>query len=279
MSTIATLSVIGILHFFLSRNQQYRKRMISITLSTVLLLTCFAGCSSKPSSGNITFHNHQIETFATCTTGAYCSCGKMIEAPLGHSYRAATCKVPQTCSRCGYQVGDIGEHNYHNGECINCGLPDANYIPPKNYIDPNNYGFINNYGMTMWIDISGYDLSNAEAYYKESKYSSDHNHLYRDFKNGVMYGYEHKKGTSKQDLGGTFPYQVLNNDSLTVSGTTITIVERVSDKNGNLIIKAMVTYTHYGTTESEEYWFILADQVDWEKSPEVSGDKEIFYFK
>lgn len=164
-------------------------------------------------------------------------------------------------------------HSYYNGICSNCGAKDPDYF------DPENYGFINNYGMTMWIDISGYDFGNAEAYYKESKYSSDHNHLYRDFKNGVMYGYEHKKGTSEQDLGATYPYQILNNDTLTVSGTTITIFERVSDKNGNLVIKAMVTYTHYGSTESDEYWFILADQVDWEKSPVVSGEKESFYFQ
>ena len=40
-----------------------------------------------------------------------------------HDWTNATCKAPKTCTKCGLTEGEIGEHNYQNGICADCGTP------------------------------------------------------------------------------------------------------------------------------------------------------------
>ena len=40
-----------------------------------------------------------------------------------HDWANATCKAPKTCAKCGLSEGEIGEHNYQNGICADCGTP------------------------------------------------------------------------------------------------------------------------------------------------------------
>lgn len=274
MSTIATLSVISILYFFLRKNHQCCKRMISITLSTFLLLTCFAGCSSNTGNGKISFHEHTATSAPTCTTGAYCSCGQMIEAPLGHDYAPCTCIDPETCTRCGHSTGIYADHDFSEGFCLYCGIRD------RNYFNPYEYGFYecNN---DLWISVNSYNGTTSDftyACFKNSKYSNNHGHTFFEFKNNVLYQYMHSEGTQAKELYTTYSYQLVSNDCIKADGVTFTIIDRIIDDDGNLVLKIMLT-NHPYSSDSTELWVVLAEQVDWEKSPEVSGDKEIFYFK
>lgn len=136
--------------------------------------------------------------------------------------------------------------------------------------------------MHTWVEITAYDIGteNANATYEEEGWE----HCIYKLKDGTLYSYtryEGKDGVDNkkltQDLNYTLTYTVVNNDSANVDGKTWTIFERVCDNNGNLIIKVKIG--------NNEKWFIMEDQIDWEKSPEIDDSKGEFrnsytyYFK
>ena len=47
-----------------------------------------------------------------------------------HSWKAATCTAPKTCSKCGTTEGGAAGHSYSNGTCSVCGTADPNYNQP-----------------------------------------------------------------------------------------------------------------------------------------------------
>ena len=55
---------------------------------------------------------------ATCTAPKTCSvCGATSGSPAGHSWKDATCAAPKTCSVCGATEGTTGEHSWTNATC------------------------------------------------------------------------------------------------------------------------------------------------------------------
>ena len=65
-------------------------------------------------------------TTHTCTT-----CGNTYKdsyvTATGHSWVAATCTTPMTCSACNTTAGSALGHSYANGKCATCGEADPNY--------------------------------------------------------------------------------------------------------------------------------------------------------
>lgn len=67
---------------------------------------------------------------ATCTRPKTCTkCGKTVGTPLGHSFKAATCTRPYECSVCGVLSGYALGHKYVLGECTVCKDYSRNYCP------------------------------------------------------------------------------------------------------------------------------------------------------
>ena len=71
-------------------------------------------------------HTHSFSA-ATCTTPKTCSCGATEGKANGHSWKSATCTSPKTCTVCGTTSGSTSSHNYSAGKCTNCGAKDPNY--------------------------------------------------------------------------------------------------------------------------------------------------------
>lgn len=125
--------------------------------------------------------------------------------------------------------------------------------------------------MRKWIYIDGYSIGGSDPY----AYTQSSSHpLIFEFKNSVYYLYQYDKRIEDYDLYSKDVYEYESNDVIGLYGFSeyLFILERVSDSSGNLILK----------TELDDYemWFILADQVDWERSPEISESGGAnFYFK
>lgn len=82
------------------------KKAICVLPLCVLMLT---GCTL--------FHKHTW-TAATCTEPATCSeCGETEGEPLGHKWAAATCEKPKTCSVCGETEGEALGHKWVEATC------------------------------------------------------------------------------------------------------------------------------------------------------------------
>lgn len=71
-------------------------------------------------------HTHTYSA-ATCTTPKTCSCGATEGDALGHNWEDATCSKPKTCTVCGKTSGSVASHNYYNGSCTVCGKEDPDY--------------------------------------------------------------------------------------------------------------------------------------------------------
>lgn len=55
---------------------------------------------------------------ATCTKPKTCTlCGQTEGSALGHSYTAATCTTPKTCTRCGNTTGKAAGHSWKEATC------------------------------------------------------------------------------------------------------------------------------------------------------------------
>ena len=70
-------------------------------------------------------HTHSFSA-ATCTTPKTCSCGETEGSPLGHEWKSATCTEAKECSNCGLKDGKSLGHNYSGGKCTRCGTKDPN---------------------------------------------------------------------------------------------------------------------------------------------------------
>lgn len=198
---------------------------------------------------------------ATCSTPKMCKlCGDIAGDPLGHDYGEADCSNPQMCLRCDATQGEPLGHTFNAGYCDRCFEKDPDFF------DAENYGFINNFGKYTWVEITGYKIGTNNAYAKYEEGGKAHR-IYA-FRDGVMYYYgrfetgdveEHKN----LKLSYTANYSIINNDAVVVDGATWTIFERKFDQDGHLVIKVMAG--------SRERWYILEEQIDWTKSPEVEA--------
>ena len=72
-------------------------------------------------------HIHSFSA-ATCTAPKTCSCGATEGSASGHNWNGATFTSPKTCSVCGVTEGSATGHNYANGSCNSCGHSDPNYV-------------------------------------------------------------------------------------------------------------------------------------------------------
>jgi hypothetical protein len=72
-------------------------------------------------------HTHSFSA-ATCTAPKTCSCGATEGKARGHSWQDATCTAPKICTTCGERSGSAIQHNYVNGQCSTCGAKDPSYV-------------------------------------------------------------------------------------------------------------------------------------------------------
>ncbi len=82
--------------------------------------------SSEPtvSSEKADTHTHSFAA-ATCTAPKTCTvCNATEGSALGHTFTAATCTTPKTCSVCKATEGDVAAHSYALGKCSVCGAGD-----------------------------------------------------------------------------------------------------------------------------------------------------------
>ena len=243
------------------------KKIIALVLVAFLCFS-FAACGCK----------HEW-TEATCLNPKICNlCGITEGESIEHSYMDANCDNPKRCSLCDDTEGEALGHNYVDGYCTRC------YAKDPHFFDAENYGFINSYNMYTWVEVTSYSIGkeNANATFTEHGYS----HSIYKFKDRTFYSYsryetdldgEVNNKNLTEKLKYTSNYTIINNDSVSMDGDTWTIFERKFDNYGNLILKVKIG--------SEEKWFLLEEQIDWEESPKVEDYKGIawkqytYYFK
>ena len=71
-------------------------------------------------------HTHSFSA-ATCTAPKTCSCGATEGEANGHNWKDATCSDPKICTVCGTTSGLTAGHNFSNGKCTTCGKADPDY--------------------------------------------------------------------------------------------------------------------------------------------------------
>lgn len=100
-----------------------------------------------------TTHKHTYSA-ATCTAPKTCSCGATEGSAIGHDYKKATCTSPKTCVSCGVTTGSTIGHTYSNGSCTSCGSSDPNYVSETLVWIPTNGGqkYHTNSGCSNMID-------------------------------------------------------------------------------------------------------------------------------
>ena len=88
-----------------------------------------AAPTTDPTTAPITEppHVHSYNA-ATCTAPKTCSCGATEGNANGHSWKDATCTSPKVCTACGETSGSAANHNYSNGNCSVCGAKDPSYV-------------------------------------------------------------------------------------------------------------------------------------------------------
>ena len=144
------------------------------------------------------------------------------------------------------------------------------------HIDIQNYGFLSNYGMSTWVEVNDDSLYSENPYASFTEKGHDH-HIYK-FENNIVYFYnrsESGKYTDNHDLTSTLSstntYTIINNDAISVGGVTWTIIDRFYNDAGNLVLSVM-----RGSTKRN---FILAEQIDFNKSPAIEDTEDPFYKK
>ena len=99
--------------------------------------TKFTGATTEPTTAPTTEpttvptteppHTHSFSA-ATCTAPKTCSCGATEGNANGHNWKDATCTSPKICTFCSERSGSAINHNYSNGKCTVCGSNDPNYV-------------------------------------------------------------------------------------------------------------------------------------------------------
>ncbi len=75
-----------------------------------------ASSSKVETSSAAPVHTHSFAA-ANCTTPKTCSCGATEGGALGHNWTAATCTAPKTCSVCKATEGEALEHKWAVATC------------------------------------------------------------------------------------------------------------------------------------------------------------------
>ena len=85
-------------------------------------------------------HTHSFSA-ATCTKPKTCSCGATEGNAAGHNWKAATCTTPKKCTVCGETSGSVTAHGYSNGTCTVCGANDPNYVTISYVLNTSSHKF------------------------------------------------------------------------------------------------------------------------------------------
>lgn len=104
-----------------SENTQNAENSKPTTSSKTEESTSKPSTTSKPGGSKPT-HTHTFSA-ATCTQPKTCSCGEKKGNALGHKWIEATCKSPKTCQNCGLTNGEKAEHQYQGIYCKFCNNP------------------------------------------------------------------------------------------------------------------------------------------------------------
>ena len=84
-------------------------------------------------------HTHSFSA-ATCTAPKTCSCGATEGEANGHNWKDATCSDPKKCTVCGTTSGLTAGHNFSNGKCTISGKADPDYTHETMVWIPTNGG-------------------------------------------------------------------------------------------------------------------------------------------
>lgn len=113
--------------------------------------------------------------------------------PLEHSYSAATCTTPATCSVCGAKGSSLG-HSYKNGTCSRCGAKDPNYV--KTTYSSGEYWIVDGQWKFTINSVTKHSLCNS--------FSNSRNGYTNEQVVTINYTYEHIGYSGSNQLGLIF---------------------------------------------------------------------------
>lgn len=153
-----------------------------------------------------------------------------------HSWKAATCTVPKTCTKCNVTEGNALGHSYEGGSCKNCGAED-NRIPFSDNIwqlDAPNGSQLYKIG----LDVSkGMGMLNATIWSENGQNGEPYqfngkNYYEEGFGGDADLGYTEEGDTVKLNItafdstfSGTLTLQRANATQYTVAAVTGTIID------------------------------------------------------
>ena len=139
------------------------------------------------------------ETTVPTTESTTPPTGDPAPTQCSHTYKAATCTAPKTCSKCGATEGSALGHNYIEGVCTRCSQQQENYHA------------LNTGGWTVTkcspvLDFDAYIISiNFKDSFLSIGYGADINNLDPDFKNDLLEAYNNGD-TSVKLINGVYYY-------------------------------------------------------------------------
>ena len=140
-----------------------KKYVLMLTVFVALLL--LSACK--------VFHSHSWMA-ATCTNPSTCSsCGETEGSAKGHSWKAATCTAPKTCGICHATTGTVSAHvDNGKGKCTKCGK-DLFWDAVKAGLDIKlvipSVGTTNKYFTVVYVNETGYDAYLSAFTYANGK--------------------------------------------------------------------------------------------------------------
>lgn len=107
-------------------------------------------------------HQHSWSA-ATCTMPQTCSCGETQGEALGHQWVAATCTDAQYCSVCFVKSGDALGHAYASGVCTVCGDRDPNASLDHTHTDADRNDRCDTCDISVVVVIDFYALNDLHG--------------------------------------------------------------------------------------------------------------------
>ena len=215
-------------------------KLLSIILALCLTIVVFASCDVDSSTTSQNQSQSQQQTCnhtwnaASCETPKTCTkCSVTEGTALGHSWKNATCEAPKTCTVCSITEGSaLNEHNYKNGKCTYCQASDPKESEFKAANDAYDY-FTETHELCVDVMDSIYGAWYF-AIYKADDYSStqscfnafcseanlDYNEAL-DALNAVLQSMGYSNPTGIQQLAGLRTFSV-----------TVAVVQYVYQNNG-----------------------------------------------
>ncbi len=129
--------------------------------------------TSNTTSNTTTPHSHSFSA-ATCTQPKTCTCGATQGTKLEHIWTDATCQSPKTCTLCKTTTGEKLNHNFVNYVCSKCGTEDTEgkKTNPKYALKETPYSLYTLVdGQTLQVIAFTFDFQEKLCLYSHTDYS------------------------------------------------------------------------------------------------------------